>query len=156
LITGAIFGLGIFLTRAAVERFHTSRLLPRLVAGILAGALLMNLALFVFHVLFLRTPPHGFLIAAGCFVIALAFAAASFTPSYPLRALLVSLVVFGVILAGWWIHIRFASAPEQLTPLLRYDYAWSLAQVAMTALAVSLPIGILGNLVDLTLKPQDD
>ncbi|GAB4462331.1 MAG: hypothetical protein Kow0070_21230 [Anaerolineales bacterium] len=156
LITGVLFGLGIFLTRAAVERFHTSRLLPRLLTGVLAGALLMNLALFVFHTLFLRTPPQGFLVTGGCLIIALAFAVASLVRSYPLRALLTSLVVFGVILAGWWIHIRFASAPEQLTPPFRYDYAWSLTQVAMTALAVSLPIGILGNLVDLTLKAQDD
>lgn len=156
LITGFVFGLGIFLTRLAVERFHTSRLLPRLLFGTFSGALTMNLALLIFHLLFLRTPPQGFLITGGCALIALAVAAGGLTRSYLFRSLLTTLAVFTVILAAWWLHLRYASAPEQLTPFFRYDYAWSLTQVAMTALAVSLPIGILGNTVDLTLKPQSD
>lgn len=152
LITGFVFGLGIFLTRAAMERFHTSRLLPRFLTGTFAGALLMNLALLIFHVLFVRTPPQGFLISGGCLLIALAFAAGGLSRSYLFRSLLASLAVFGTILAAWLLHTQYASSPEQLTPLFRYDYAWSLARVAWTALAVALPIGFLGNAVDLTLK----
>jgi len=156
LITGLIFGLGIFLTRAAVERFHTSPPLPRLLLGAFAGAILLNIALLVFHILFLKTPPQGTLIPLGCLVIALAFAAGGVTRSYPLRLLLTSAAVFAVILFTWWFHTRYASTPEELTPLFRYDYTWTQTQVAWTALSVALPIGILGNLVDLTLNKPDD
>ncbi|MEW6287285.1 MAG: serine/threonine-protein kinase [Chloroflexota bacterium] len=156
LITGFVFGLGIFLTRVAVERFHASRLLPRLLFGTLTGALLMNLALLVFHILFVRTPPQGFLITASSLLIALAFAAGGLTRSYLFRVFLTSLTIWGTILAAWLLHTRYASSPEQLTPLFRYDYAWSLTQVALTALGVSLPMGILGNVVNLTLQKQEE
>lgn len=152
LITGFVFGLGIFLARLAVERFSASRLLPRLLLGTFAGALLMNFALLIFHALFVRTPPQGFLISGGCLLIALAFAASGLVRSYPFRFIITTVTVFGAIVAAWLLHTQYASSPEQLTPLFRYDYAWSLARVAGTALAVSLPIGLLGNAVDLTLK----
>jgi serine/threonine protein kinase len=156
LITGFIFGLGIFLARTTVERFHTSRPLPRLLVGTFAGAALLNMALLVFHVLFLKTPPHGILLPLGCLAIALTFAACGFSRSYPLRAFFTSAVVFAAILTTWWLHTRYASVPEEYTPLFRYDYTWTQIQVAWTALSVALPIGILGNLINLRLTPQKD
>lgn len=156
LITGLVFGLGIFLARTAVERFQASPPLPRLLFGAFAGSILLNVALLVFNVLFLKTLPHGMLIPLGCLVIALAFAAGGLTRSYPLRVLLGSAAVFAVIWATWQIHLQYASAPEELTPFFRYDYTWSRTQVALTALSVALPIGILGNIVSLTLKQQEN
>jgi hypothetical protein len=114
------------------------------------------MALLVFHVLFLKTPPHGILLPLGCLAIALTFAACGFSRCYPLRAFFTSAVVFAAILTTWWLHTRYASVPEEYTPLFRYDYTWTQIQVAWTALSVALPIGILGNLINLRLTPQKD
>jgi hypothetical protein len=65
--------------------------------------------------------------------------------------ILSSASVFMAIIGTWWIHTTFAASPLDLTPVFRYDYAWSPAQVAFVALCVSLPIGIFGNLVDLSI-----
>jgi hypothetical protein len=113
---------------------------------------MMYIALLVYHVLFLNTPPQGLLITGGCTVIALAFAIGSLTRSYLIRLFLTSAAVFAAILGTWWLHITYAGSPLELTPIFRYAYAWSLAQVAFTALVVALPIGIFGNLVDLSIK----
>lgn len=153
LIVGAIFGLGIFLARVFVERFQTSRALLRVLMGTLAGSAGMLIAMLAFHVLF-RTAPDGFLIPAGCLVIALVFALVSLMRSRLLKALLSSAVVLAVTLVTWWIHIEFAPSSVELTPLFRYDYAWSLAQVTLTALGTALPIGIFGNLVSLSLHEE--
>lgn len=154
LIVGTVFGLGIFMVRVAVERFHTSRTLPRLVLGTIAGAAALNVALLAFHVLFLNTPPRGPLITGGCLVIALFVAAGSFSRSYPLKAFLSSLSVFMAVAGTWWLHLNYAASSLELTPIFRYDYGWSLAQAAWTALGVALPIGILGNLVNLSIQDE--
>lgn len=156
LIIGAVFGLGIFMTRVIVERFHESNALLRVLLGTLVGGLGMNIALLVFHLLFLGTPPRGFLITGGCMLIALAFAFGSLTHSYLLKSFLTSLAVFAAVLGTWWLHINRAGSPVELTPIFRYAYAWPLTQVSVTALLVALPIGILGNLVNLSVKDERD
>jgi hypothetical protein len=76
------------------------------------------------------------------------------TRSYLVKAFLSSTAIFGMIIASWWLHIQFAASPVELTPLFRYDYNWPLPQVMLTALMVALPIGILGNAVDLSIKEE--
>ncbi len=154
LIVGSIFGLGIFMIRAIVERFHTSRVLPRVILGTLAGGVGINLSLLVFHVLFVKTPPRGLLITGGCMVIALAFAMGSLTRSYPLKVLLSTVFIIAAIAGTWWFHVNYAETNLELTPIFRYDYAWSLTQVAFTAFVVALPIGVLGNMVKLSLGEE--
>ena len=154
LIVGSVFGLGVFMIRVMMERFHTSRVFPRLIFGTFLGSMGMNIALLVFHVLFVKTSPKGLLVTGGCMVMALAIAIGGLTRSYILKALFSSSAVFVVIMATWWLHINFATSQLELTPIFRYDYAWSLTRVAFTALLVALPIGILGNMVNLTLKEE--
>ncbi|HSO14306.1 MAG TPA: hypothetical protein VLT51_18150, partial [Anaerolineales bacterium] len=154
LITGAIFGMGIFLTRVVMERFHTSRVLPRIILGTLLGSMGMNIALLVFHVLFVHTPPRGFLITGGCLVIAFAFAAGGLTRSYLFKALSSSGSIIAAIAGTWWLHVNFATSPVELTPIFRYDYAWSLTQILFAAFGVALPTGVLGNLIDLSIKDE--
>ncbi|NTU56160.1 MAG: serine/threonine protein kinase [Anaerolineales bacterium] len=151
LIVGAVFGLGIFLVRLIVERFQAARVFPRLLLGTIAGGIVMNIALLVFHVLF-QTAPDGFLITGGCLVMALAFAVGSSTRSYPFKALLSSAVILAVIMVTWWIHIEFSPSGVELTPVFRYYYDWPLSRVLLTALGTALPIGILGNLINLSVK----
>ena len=152
LIVGALFGLGIFIIRLVVERLRTFGSLPRVIVGTILGVLMMYIALLVYHVLFLNTSPRGFLIAGGCTIIALAFAIGSLTRSYLIRLFLTSTAVFVAILGTWWLHITYAGSSLEMTPIFRYNYAWPSTQVAFTALVVALPIGILGNLVDLSIK----
>ncbi|HLO29657.1 MAG TPA: serine/threonine-protein kinase [Anaerolineales bacterium] len=154
LIIGSIFGLGIFLSRAIIERFRTSNTFLRVTFGTIAGVLGMNIALFIFHVLFLSTPPRGFLITLGCALIALTFALSSLLRSRLVKILLSSLSILMAITGTWLIHVNLAASPVELTPVFRYDYTWPLAQVIFTALVVALPIGIFGNLISLSIKEE--
>jgi hypothetical protein len=154
LIVGSVFGLGIFMIRVVVERFHASRALPRVLFGTIAGGMGMNLALLVFHVLFLNTPPRGFLITGGCLVIAFAFVAGGLTRTYLFKVLSSSVSIIAAIAGTWWLHINFATSPVELTPIFRYDYAWSLTQILFAAFGVALPTGILGNMIDLSIKDE--
>jgi hypothetical protein len=64
---------------------------------------------------------------------------------------LASLSVFVAIIGTWWLHTQYAASLSDLTPVLLYDYAWTLTQVAFTALGIALPIGIFGNLINLSI-----
>jgi hypothetical protein len=150
LIVGAIFGLGIFSVRVVMERFQGAAILPRLLAGTLAGGLGLNIALLIFHVLFLNTPPHGFLITAGCMLIAVTFAIGGLFRSRLLRMLLSSIAVLAAIVGTWWVHVNYAASVLDLAPIFRYDYTLPLTRVAAIALGIACSIGILGNLVNLS------
>jgi len=151
LMVGAIFGLGIFIIRVAMERFKASATLPRLFVGTITGSILLNIALLVFHLLFLNTPPRGFLITAACGLIALTFAVCSLFRARLLRMFLSSVSVFAAIIGTWWIHANYAASQLDLTPVFQYDSTWTLTQVSLIALGISLLIGILGNLVNLSI-----
>jgi hypothetical protein len=153
LIVGAIFGLGIFIIRVVVERFRASSVLPRVFLGTIVGGLMLNISLLIFHVLFLSTPPHGLLITAACLLIALIFSIGGLFRSRILRMALSSISVFVAILGTWWLHIYFA-ASLVVTPVFIYDYSWTLTQVSLTALGIALPIGILGNLINLSIVEE--
>jgi len=154
LMVGAIFGLGIFIIRVIVERFQNSTVLPRVFLGTIVGSIGLNIALLIFHILFLNTPPSGFLITAACMLIALTFAVGGLFRSRLLRMFLTSLSVFAAIVGTWWIHINYSASLMDLTPVFRYDYAWSLTQVSLTALGAALLIGVLGNLVNLSIVDE--
>jgi len=154
LIIGTVLGLGIFLTRLITERFPESSVPLRVILGTIAGGVVMNIALFVFNVLFLDTHPMGFLITVGCAMIALTFTAGGLIRSRLIKTLFSSVSIFTAITGTWWIHINFATSPVELTPLFRYDYAWSLAQVSFVALSVALLTGIFGNLTSLAIKDE--
>jgi hypothetical protein len=108
----------------------------------------------IFHVLFLNTPPRGAVINLAGMLIAFAFSAGGLFRSRWPGMLLAILSIFFAILGTWLIHVNFAASLTDLTPVFRYDYAWTLAQVAFTAFCVALPIGIFGNLVNLTIAEE--
>jgi serine/threonine protein kinase len=155
LITGTIFGLGIFIVRVAMERFDTSRILPRFLIGTFAGGGAMNIALLVFHVLFLNTPPNGILITAGCLFIALAFVFGGLTRSYLVKVLSTCAAITIAIAGTWWLHVNFAVTNLDWTPIFKYLNTWSMTQVLLTALGVALPISVLGNTIRLTVGADD-
>jgi serine/threonine protein kinase len=154
LITGSVLGLGIFLSRLIVERFQASKAILRVSLATIAGGTVMNIAFLIFHVLFLNTPPRGFLITLGCALIALTFAVGGLIRSRLIKMLLSSISIFMAILGTWWIHINLASSQVEWTPLFKYDYTWPLAQVSFTALMVALLIGVLGNTINLSIKNE--
>lgn len=149
LLIGSIFSMGILITRLAVERFTAVSALRRTVFGTAAGAVGMNIAMFIFHVLFLNTPPSGGLILLGSILTAASFAVAGLLPSRPIRAALTSAAIFLSITATWWAHVTWSASITELTPFFRYDYVWPAWQVALTAAIVSAWMGILGSLSDL-------
>ncbi len=154
LIVGSVFGLGIFMDRVIMERFQISNTFLRVILGTISGWMGMNIALFIFHVLFLKTPPMGVLITAGCMLIALTFSINSLLKSLILRMILSATSIFIAITGTWLIHVNFAASSVELTPLFRYDYAWSLTQISTTALWVAAFISILGNLINLSVVDE--
>jgi hypothetical protein len=154
LIVGTVFGLGIFLTRVVMERFQSSPAVLRVFTATMIGMLVLNTALLILHLLFLGTQLRGLLVTAACGLIALTFAVGGLFRSRLLRMAFSSSAVFVAIVGTWWLHTQYAASLTDLTPFLRYDYAWSLTRVVSTALVVALPIGILGNLVNLTVAEE--
>jgi len=154
LIVGTIFGLGVFLSRAITERFRATNALLTIIIGTIVGGIGMNIALFIFNVLFLLTSPQGFLITAGCALIALAFSIGGLIRSRPIKMLLSVISILVAISGTWWFHINYAVSSVDLTPMFKYDYTWSLIQVSLTALGVALAVGIFGNLVNLSIVEE--
>jgi len=154
LIIGSVFGLGIVMTRVIMERFQTSAVIPRVVLGTIAGGIGMNVALFIFHVLFLDTPPAGFLITAGCLFIALTFSVSGLIGPRLVKIILSSGSILLAIAGTWLIHLNFAASPVDLTPIFKYEYAWPLTQVLFTASCVALLMGTFGNLINLAIVDE--
>lgn len=71
-----------------------------------------------------------------------------------MKIFLSSAAIFVAIVGTWLLHGNLATSARELTPIFRYEYTWPLTQVLLTALAVAFPMGILGNLVDLSLKDE--
>jgi serine/threonine protein kinase len=149
LITGTIFSLGILLVRVIVERFHGANALLRVVLGTAAGAVGMNIALFTFHVLFINTPPSGFLITLGCTLIAFAYALGGLI-RFRMASMFLSIGSIVLAITGtWWMHVTMAASITELTPLFYYDFNWTPSQILFTSIIVALWIGVFGNLVRL-------
>jgi hypothetical protein len=149
LITGTIFSLGMLAARVIAERFRGANILWRLVSGVIAGAAGMNAALVIFHVLFINTPPSGFLISMGCALISLAQALGGMTRSLVARILLSVGAIALAITGTWWLHLVMADSIGRLTPMFYYDFDWSALRVLGTATVVAMWIGVFGNLVNL-------
>ncbi len=150
LITGAVFSLGIILARMIVERFTGASAFLRVLLGTVAGAVAMNLALLIFHILFINTPPSGFLITFGCTLIAFAYAMGGLI-RFRWAGMILSISAIVLAITGtWWLHVTMAVSITELTPLFQYDYSWSLSQILFTSMIVALWMGIFGNLVQLT------
>jgi hypothetical protein len=114
----------------------------------------LNIALLSFHILFLNTPPSGFLITGACLLIALSFAVGGIFRARWFKMVLTSTAVFLAIVGTWWLHLQYAASLGDLTPVFQYDYSWTLTQIISTALGISLPIGIFGNLVNLSIVEE--
>jgi hypothetical protein len=149
LIVGAVFSLGILLARVIVERFSMANVRLRVLLGTFLGAAVMSIALFIFHVLFINTPPSGSLITLGCLLIAFTYAAGGLLRRGWNRMLFSSGGIFSAILGSWWIHVSIANSVTEWTPLFHYDYAWPPAQISLTAMIVSICMGVFGNLIQL-------
>jgi hypothetical protein len=152
LITGTIFSLGIVLARMIVERFSGANALLRVVLGTVVGAIGMNIALFIFHVLFINTLPNGFLITLGCILIAFAYALGGLVRFRLVSMFLSTSAIVLAITGTWWVHVTMASSITELTPLFQYDYTWILPQILSTSVIVALWTGIFGNLMRLDVK----
>ena len=155
LIIGSIFGLAIFLTRMITERFQLSNSILSVFLGTIVGGIGMNIALFIFHVLYLDTFPRSFLISLGCMMIAFTFAVGGLIRSRLIKIFLSSVSILMAIMGTWLIHVNFAASPVELTPMFKYDYNWPLTQVLFTALGVSFLIGIFGNLINLSIRKEN-
>lgn len=154
LIVGSVFGFGFFLIRVIVERLRASNAFLRVIIGTIFGGLMLNTALLILHVIILQTPPTGWLIPLGCVMTSFAIAISGLFRARLVKMFLSSASIFIAITGTWWVHINYATSNLELTPIFKYDPAWSPAQVSFTALGVALLIGIFGQLVSLTSQDE--
>ncbi len=110
--------------------------------------------MFIFHMLFIKTPPSGFLITLGCILIAFAYALGGLIRFRWVSMILSISAIFLAITGTWWIHATMAASITELTPLFQYDYNWSLSQILFTSMMVALWMGIFGNLVQLGVEKK--
>lgn len=145
---GACFGFSLSLTRQIASRLWVkSALLTTLLAGAVGGVVL-SIALFVYDVLVLNTPPTGLLVPAGCLWTALGFALAARLRSR-FGQIGLSLAALVSALAGtWWLSLVFATRSTDL-PIIGFDTGPSLLILGWV-LITALPPAVLTNLIDLT------
>jgi hypothetical protein len=149
LITGATFSLGILIARVIVERFSEANASLRVILGTVAGAAGMNIAMLIFHMLFINTLPNGFLITLGCVLIAFSYALGGLIRFRWVSMILSICAIILAITGTWQVHASMASATTELTPLFQYDYSWSLSQILFTSMIVAIWMGVFGNLLHL-------
>jgi serine/threonine protein kinase len=147
LVTGFVFSLGIFLSRLMAERFEQVSFPIRFGFAATSGTLVTSAAFFLFHVVFVNTAPSGFLIPAGCFLIACSYSLGRLIPWRPAKMLISSMAIFAAIAGTLWIHRTFATFITELTPLFQFDSQWSFTQISLTILLIALSIGVPGHLV---------
>jgi len=149
---GLGFGIGILLTKLIVERFPEVRPALRLsIAGVIGG-LILNIALFIYDMLFLKTIPSGYFSPLGCFLIAFGFAITGLFRARPTKILISGATILIVLMASWLGHLALASTSYPMSPIFYYDYSWALAQVFGVNLIISLSMAIFGNLVSVAIN----
>ena len=145
-LLAVLFAFGLFIVRAITTRLKALSLVNRLATALVTGSICMMLSIFSFDILILDNPPTGWLIPAGCLLIALsASLSAQFVPSRWGRMVIEAGVSSLVIVYSWTLHVNSGAI---MHPFLFFEYAWSAAQVWGVALATTLPISIGGNAVD--------
>jgi serine/threonine protein kinase len=154
LFIGVIFGLGLFINRLIVERFPEVNGLLRLALATISGAVILNLSIFIYDVLLLDTVPAGMVIGAASLLISSGFALSGLLKKRILKMLLSACVTFAALAASWWAHITLTTSTLILSPVLYYDYSWTNQQILITLMVVTLPIALLGNLLDLSPKEK--
>jgi serine/threonine protein kinase len=149
LLFGLLIGLGIFLTRLAVDRLKVLPLVPRIILSTIVGTLIVNLGMVSYHNLFLSAAPAGGLIAMGSAIMAFGFSAATgVTRSRWVRMLLSTAAVALGIGLSW----RLAMGAT-LTPMLYYEMDRPEQTIFLIAVT-SLLVGATAHVVDL-LKHQE-
>lgn len=141
-----LFGFGLFIIHTVTMRLKALSLLNRLAAAVVTGSLCLMLSIFSFHILILDRPPTGWLIPAGCLLIATtASLSAQFVRNRLARMVIEASAVALAIGYGWALHLATGAV---MSPFFYFEYEWSAAQVWGVASAVALPIAVGGNLVD--------
>lgn len=148
---GAFAGFGIFVTRAVIHRLTGLRLWERNLAGIVAGGLALLAAFLSYDVLFLDILPTGWILPAGCLLIAASVGlGAGLVKNRWLRMTLSAAGLALSLTLTWAAHLA-----TFMSPLLFYDYTWPPAEIIAVTLLVALPLAVFGNLGALELRPGD-
>jgi serine/threonine protein kinase len=149
LFLGAGFGFGIFISKLIVERLPEIRVSLRLGLASLTGGLILTIVWAIYSMLFLKSIPTGLLAPLGCFLIAFGYAGAGLT-RLRLPKILISASVMTVVLTGSWIgHLALASTAWNPSPLVYYDYSWTLIQVLGLSVLISLCLATFPSLIHL-------
>jgi hypothetical protein len=147
LFLGILIGLGIFATRLFVKRFDVIKPIPRLLLGVAIGALIVDVSVVISQVLFLNSPPTGWLITLGSVLLVLGFAISSSLarPAWLVRALLSFVFVELAIVLPFLLSISTG-----LDPMFRFEYTWTIQQVLLVSSITALLISFVSQLTEIS------
>jgi serine/threonine protein kinase len=153
-ILGLILGIGILTTRIIVERLPEINGILGLGAALIFGAILINLAFFIFDVLMNSLVPAGILVTTGSLLIAAGYGLGGLVKTRLVKILITSVFV-GVAIAGSWVgHVLLSRVNIAMSPIFFYEYSWSPAQIFATILVVAIPMSVFGNFGNLSPSSQ--
>lgn len=147
LFLGILAGLGIFATRLIVKRFDVLKPVSRLLLGMSIGTAIMNASIVLYHILFLKNAPSGWLITLGSVLLVLGFAISSLLsrPAWLVRALISFVFVeLGIVLPF------MLSIITQFDPIFQYEDTWTMAQVLLVSSTAALCISFVSQLTDVS------
>jgi len=117
LLFGPIIGAGVLVSKWLSKRLRLMSRWGRLAAGVVVGGLLVNLGFLLFHILFLSSPPTGFMILLGSIIFPLGFGLGeTFSLNRGWRVVLGTVFTF----TGLLIPYIFASSIA-VSPMLYYE-----------------------------------
>ncbi len=147
---GVFAGFGVFVTRFVIHRLTSLPLGPRVIAGIISGSLALLVAFLGYDVLFLDILPTGWLLPAGCLMVAATFGlSAAMVRRLWLQ---MGLCAAGAVLA---FALTWAGYVQTfMTPLLYFEDDWAWPQMLVAVLLAAVPPAILGNLGALSGGPD--
>jgi hypothetical protein len=117
LFFGPFVGAGVMVTRWVSKRLIVLGKASRTAVGIVAGGLLVNLGFVLFHLLFLSSPPTGFLILLGSLIFVVGFGLGEILRLTKVWKAVISAVF---VLAGLVITNSFAKILA-VSPMLYYE-----------------------------------
>lgn len=147
LFLGILLGLGIFATRVIVKRLDVVKPIPRFLLGTAVGAVIVDISVVLYQVLFLKTPPVGWLIGLGSALFILGFAISSLLsrPSWLVRALISFVFAEMGIIVPWLL-----SFSTGFDPIFHYDATWPIQQVVVVSCVAALCITFVTQLTDIS------
>ena len=144
LFLGVLVAGGLVLTRAIMQRWLHFSFSVRASLASAAGGLMITASFWLYSFIFLDMSPDGWLSVAGSWVVA-AGMAVSARVARRAGVVLSFVTIWGALVLTWLMN-----TVTGMSPLLFFEYSWSVPQVGTLCAAVALLMAVGANFVNLS------